>query len=76
MAKADPKKIPGPTFALKITEIQYLSTFKQMLAVCICLTNVNGSNHEEVSTNKDTLFCVCVCVLICLVLDHFYIFTG
>ena len=30
----------GPTFVLKITKIQYLSTFKQMLAVCICLTNL------------------------------------
>ena len=35
---------------------KYLSTFKQMLAVCICLTNVTGSNHEEVSTNRDTWF--------------------
>ena len=26
----------GPTFAHKITKIQSLSTFKQMLAVCIC----------------------------------------
>mgnify|MGYP006890300117 CR=1 FL=1 len=51
-----------PSFALKITEIQYLSTFKQMLAVCICLTHVTGSNHEEVSSNRDTLF-VCVLVL-------------
>jgi len=31
----------------------------QMLAVCICLTNVTGSNHEEISTNRDTLF-LCV----------------
>jgi len=49
----------GPTFALNITELQYLSTFKQMLVVCICLTNVTGYNHEEVSTNRETLF-VCV----------------
>ena len=56
----------NPTFALKIEEIQYIYTFKQMLAVCIYLTNFTGSNHEEVSTNRDTLlfgvFFVCVLV--------------
>ena len=44
----------SPTFVLKFQK--YLSTFKQMLAVCVCLTNVTGSNHEEVSTNRDTWF--------------------
>ena len=61
----------GPSFAFRITEIQYLSTFKQRLAVCICLTNVTGSNHEEVSTNRDTLF-LCVFLGVFLVLFHYF----
>ena len=63
-------------FALKITEIQNLSTFKQMLAICICLTNVTVYNHKEVSTNRDTLF-LCVFFKVFLVLYHFnFFFQG
>ena len=43
---------------------------------CICLTNITGSNHEEVSTNRDTLF-LCVCFKDLLVLYHLiYFFQG
>ena len=43
----------GAAFANKITEVHSLSTFKQMLDVCIFFKNVTSPNHEEVSTNMD-----------------------
>ena len=57
----------GPTFALKITEIPF-----HIQADISRLTTVTGYNHEEVSTNGDTLFCVCFFPKVFLVL----IFSG
>ena len=66
----------GPYFALKNTEIRYLSTFKQMLAACICLTNVTSSNHEEVLCLVWSTLFLCVCFKVFLVLYHLIFFQG
>ena len=64
----------GSNFCPRNT-IPWISTFKQMLAICICLTNITGSNHEEVSTNRDTLF-LCVFFRDFLVLYHLFFSRG
>ena len=53
--KAD-SGLGGPTFALQ-TQKYNTFPFKQMLAGRLFnMFNVPGSNHEEVSTDRDTLF--------------------
>ena len=65
----------GPTFALQ-TQKYNTFPFKQMLASRLFnMFNVPGSNHEEVSTNRDTFF-VCYFLVTRGVKSLFLFFPG